>query len=55
MAKTWTAERDQKLLLLLLEQINVNGGIAAATASAWKKNYGEFLRLDESPIRWSLT
>lgn len=41
MAKTWTAERDQKLLLLLLDQINVTGGIAAATAAAWKTTFGK--------------
>jgi hypothetical protein len=38
---TWTAERDQKLLLLLIEQINVTGGVAAVAAAAWKTKYGE--------------
>jgi hypothetical protein len=40
---TWTVERDQKLLLLLIEQINVTGGVAAVAAAAWKTKYGEFL------------
>lgn len=44
MPTTWTAERDQKLLLLLIEQINVGGGIAAIAAAAWKTNYGEHQR-----------
>lgn len=42
MAPVWTAERDQKLLLILIEQINVNGSVAATAAAAWKTKYGEF-------------
>jgi hypothetical protein len=41
MPVTWTAERDQKLLLLLVEQIHVSGGVAAVAATAWKNNYGK--------------
>ncbi|GAB7323007.1 hypothetical protein MBLNU13_g05533t2 [Cladosporium sp. NU13] len=33
---TWTAERDQRLLLLLVEQVKVNGD---AVAAAWKTKY----------------
>ena len=38
MPTTWTAERDQRLLLLLVEQVKVNGD---AVAAAWKTKYGE--------------
>ena len=48
----WTAERDQRLLLLLVDQIKVNGD---AVAAAWQVKYGElaprlFLRQN-----WGLT
>ena len=48
----WTAERDQRLLLLLVDQIKVNGD---AVAAAWQAKYGElaprlFLRQN-----WGLT
>ena len=38
MPTTWTAERDQRLLLLLVEQVKVNGD---AVAAAWKTKYGK--------------
>jgi hypothetical protein len=39
MPAIWTAERDQRLLLLLVEQVKVDGN---AVAAAWKTNYGEW-------------
>jgi len=38
MATKWTAERDQRLLLLLVESVKVDGN---AVAAAWKTKYGE--------------
>lgn len=35
----WTAERDQRLLLLVLDQVKVD---ANAVAAAWKANYGKW-------------
>lgn len=33
----WTADRDQRLFLLLIEQVKVNADVLAA---AWKDSYG---------------
>ena len=38
MPTKWTAERDQRLLILLVDQVTVKGEVVAA---AWKTKYGE--------------
>jgi hypothetical protein len=38
MGTRWTADRDQKLFLLLVEKIKVDGN---ALASAWKAKYSK--------------
>jgi hypothetical protein len=40
MGITWTADRDQKLFLLLVDQIKVDGN---ALAAAWKAKYGKWM------------
>jgi hypothetical protein len=38
MGTKWTADRDQKLFLLLVEQVKVDGN---ALAAAWKARYSK--------------
>ena len=52
MPNKWTAERDQRLLLLLVDQVKVNGD---AVAAAWQTQYGELApRTFLKPV-WRLT
>ena len=39
MGTKWTADRDQKLFLLIVDQIKVDGN---ALSAAWKAKYGKW-------------
>jgi len=47
MPAKWTAERDQRLLLLALDQVKVD---ANAVAAAWKTNYGKWRHISSWTI-----